>query len=250
MHGAPSREQKIRNAVLLTFCDPLPAGSSLLRNLSHTEWTRLLPWLDRSGLALYFFHRLVQLELCHTLPANVQHRLERNLVDNHARTDDMVAESTSIHCAFEAAGLSYAALKGFSLCPVSVPRPELRSQLDLDFLIAKDDAPAGRVILEARGYRLRSISGRSWEFLANEVQRSSLEDLYKITRHRRVELHLETDGGTRGSLLGRLDVLCFRGLIYRSFRLSNCFWARACTSISTCARSFPVRRITSNFAGT
>ena len=91
----------------------------------------------------------------------------------------MIAESIAIQQEFQEARLSYAKLKGLSLWPSSVPRPELRSQFDLDFLVAEESAPEARKILEQRGYRLYVISGRSWEFKLNEKPGVSLKDLYK-----------------------------------------------------------------------
>ncbi len=129
-----SREQQTREAVLLTFCEPMPPAC--LKQLSAKEWQRLLTWLDTSGLALYFFDRLVELNQTNTVPRDVLARLQRNLAENTARTQGMFAELKAIHLAFHSADLSYVVLKGFSLWPHSVPRPELRSQLDLDFLIA------------------------------------------------------------------------------------------------------------------
>jgi Uncharacterised nucleotidyltransferase len=211
-HARATDDSQIRKAVLLVFCESLPAECDALWHISSKEWQRLLPWLDTSGLALYFFDRITQLGRCGILPPTVLKRLEGNLADNINRTDAMIAESNAIHLSFQEAELAYAALKGFSLWPVSVPRPELRSQLDLDFLIAARDAPKGRQILESRGYRLKAISGRSWEFIANEAQRSSLEDLYKITPHRIVELHLEAEVSGRAPLLARADNLRFRGV--------------------------------------
>jgi len=49
-----SREQSIRLAVLLLFCDPVPEQCSQLIELSEKDWKRLTRWLDQSGLALYF----------------------------------------------------------------------------------------------------------------------------------------------------------------------------------------------------
>ena len=49
-----SRELLAREAVLLTFCDPLPEECSRLLSLSAKQWRDMLYWLDISGLALYF----------------------------------------------------------------------------------------------------------------------------------------------------------------------------------------------------
>lgn len=179
--------------MLLSFCDPVPDRFHQLLQLSNREWRRLLRWLDISGLALYFFDRLVALDLCSALPSPIVDRLQQNLIDNTIRTRGMIDESVAIQLEFQEAGLSYAMLKGFSLCPSSVPRPELRHQFDLDYLIAEESVQQACQILERRGYRLYAISGKSWEFKINETPSVSLKDLYKDLPGRAVELHVEVD---------------------------------------------------------
>lgn len=203
-----TRDQRTRKAVLLTFCDPVPAQSlQQLSQLSANEWQRLLHWLDTSGLALYFLDRMVDLHLWHTLPHAVFARLKQNLVDNAERTRSLINESFSIQKEFQRAGVSYALLKGFSLYPYSVPRLELRSQLDLDFLVAEKNIPESRAILERLGYRLHAVSGRSWEFKTCHIPNASLGDLYKNVPHRCVELHAEKTVPGQRSLLANA---CFR----------------------------------------
>jgi hypothetical protein len=146
------------------------------------------------------------------LPPAVHARLQQNLNDNTTRTESMIAELSAIHREFRRAGLNYAMLKGFSLWPSSVPRPELRSQLDLDFLVANASAPEARRILEARGYHLCAISGRTWEFKKNETPGATLKDLYKNIPCRSVELHIEDGPDNRSSLLARAEIFHFRDL--------------------------------------
>src|SRR6202020_1278000 len=101
------------------------------------------------------------------------------------------------------AGLSYAVVKGLSLSPESVPRPELRHQFDLDYLISETSAREARSILERRGYRLRAISRRTWEFKINETPYVSVKDFYKDLPYRTVELHLEGETPGQDSRLDR-----------------------------------------------
>lgn len=206
-----SGREKIREALLLLFCDPVPRECSRLWLLSDRQWRQALTWLDVSGLALYFLDRIAEQHLEEMIPSRVLARLEQNRVENTERTAQMIAEANAIHAGFQNAGISYATLKGFSLWPVSVPRLELRSQLDLDFLVAEQGAPEARRILEARGYRLHAISGRSWEFKAGEMPRASLKDLYKASPHRVTELHIEPAAAER-SLLARTSRQCLQGV--------------------------------------
>lgn len=235
-----SRERRIREAVLLSFSDPVPGQVELLLHLSSAEWRRLLDWLDVSGLALYFLDRLVQLGLHDTLPKAAADRLQQNLDNNTKRTHGMVEESVAIQRGFQAAGLSYAVVKGLSLFPESVPRPELRHQFDLDYLISEKSAPEARSILERRGYRLRAISKRSWEFKIHETPYVSVKDFYKDLPYRTVELHLEADipgqesrlvrattremFGIRMPVLSAVDL--FRGQVMHIFKELCCEFPR------------------------
>jgi hypothetical protein len=202
----------LRKAALQIFCDSSQEACCSLERLSGTEWPRLLHWLDTSGLALYFFDRLNELNRVDVLPLDVFERLQQNLVDNTARIEGLIAEMSHIHREFQRDSLCYATVKGFSLWPCSVPRPELRSQLDLDFLVAEESAREARRILESRGYHLRAISGRSWEFKKNEMPGTSLRDLYKDVPYRSVELHIEPTANGQPSLLARAEMRTFRGI--------------------------------------
>ena len=206
-------EWSVREAALLIFCEPFPPQCYRLQNLSGKEWRTLLRWLDISGLALYFLDRILELKLADWLPPSVWARLQKNLADNTERTRGMITESIAIQQEFQKAHLSYAKLKGLSLWPSSVPRPELRSQFDLDFLVAEESAPKARRILEQRGYRLYFESGRSWEFKLNEKPGTSLKDLYKALPSHAVELHIESTVSGRSSSLERAERRNLQGCI-------------------------------------
>ena len=198
-------EWPAREAALLIFCEPVPHQCLQLQDLSVRKWRNLLHWLDLSGLALYFLDRIVELQLTDWLPPGVLARLEKNLADNTDRTRGMIAESIAIQREFQAARLPYANLKGLSLWPSSFPRPELRSQFDLDFLVAKESIPEAKKILEQRGYRLYVVSGRSLEFKINEKPGISLKDLYKALPSHAVELHAESNVPGHSSSLERVE---------------------------------------------
>jgi hypothetical protein len=206
---ALSQDQLIRQRVLLTFLDPLPQQCLQLQILSMSQWRHLLRWLDYSGLALYFLDRIAELQLGDLLPEPVFARLQQNLIDNTKRTHSMIAESIAIQQKFQAASLRYAALKGLSFWPSSVPKQELRSQFDMDFLVAEKDIQAARKVLEREGYRLYGAGGRSWEFKRNEFPGISRKQMYKDTGSWAIELHVESSGSSRTSLLERLE---WRGL--------------------------------------
>ncbi len=222
-----SRKQRIRMAVFSSFSERTAGHIELLSTLSPREWSGLLDWLDVSGLALYWLDRLVQLGLHSALPQAAIDRLQRNLDDNTVRTRGMIDESVSIQHDFQTANLSYAVMKGISLSPVSVPRPELRHQFDLDYLIEEKDAPEARRILERRGYRLYAISGKSWEFKIHETPHVSRKDLYKDLPYRGVELHLESGAPGQDSRLGRVIKREMFGIAMPVFSPTDLFLSQA-----------------------
>jgi hypothetical protein len=182
-------EHLVREAVLLIFCDPLPQQCLRLPNLSRRQWQKLLRWLDLSGLALYFFDRVVALQLADIVPAPVLASLEQRLLQNTQRTHSMTAESIAIQHEFQRAGLRYTILKGLSLWPHSVPRSELRLQFDLDYLVDDENLQDARDILVRLGYRPSPSNERGWKFIRNERPALTLKDVYRDTGSWAVELH-------------------------------------------------------------
>jgi hypothetical protein len=207
-----SRAMQLRKAVLMVFCNPVRTELGRLLHATPKEWEELLTWLDTSGLALYFLDRVEEAGLLNSLPAPVVTQLRNRLADNTQRLEELMAESTAIQRSFQKAGLSYAVLKGFSLWPTSVPKLELRSQLDLDFLIADECVDAARHILEDAGYRLNAQDAKNLDFKANEGRTTSLKDLYKAGRIRSAELHKEHVVAGRPSILTRTQKVSFDGI--------------------------------------
>jgi putative nucleotidyltransferase-like protein len=206
-------EQSIRQSVLILLSTPSPQNCSCIEELTSGQWTRLLRWLDFHGLALYFLDRLKQRNEKSVLPASVLTSLERRLHENTVRTRSMFVESTEIQHGFQKLNLRYALLKGLSLSPNSVPNPELRSQFDLDFLVAEEDLPTARECLTRQGYRLYGANGRSWEFKKNERPGITFSDLYKDTGSWRVELHTARNPSPSISILARSEWRDFSGFM-------------------------------------
>jgi hypothetical protein len=233
VRGAPrqaprvSREYQIHEAVLLSFSDTVPDRIELLTRLSLREWRKLLYWLDVSGLALYLLDRFVQLGLSDVLPRSIVDNLQQKMTDNTQRTCGMADESVAIQLEFQKAGLCYAVMKGVSLSPSSVPRPELRHQFDLDYFIAEMSAREARLILERRGYRLYAISGKTWEFKINETPTISMKDLYRDLPYRSVELHLDADTADHGSRLERIQYRKMHGIAMPMFSPVDIFLGQA-----------------------
>jgi hypothetical protein len=191
--------------LLQVFNNPPPQEYSALHDLSPRQWRRLLRWLDLSGLALYFFDRIVALRLADFIPAPVFESLEQRLIQNTQRTRSMLAESVAIQREFQRAGLRYAVLKGLSLWPNSVPNPELRLQFDLDYLVDDEDMQQARDILVRSGYRPSTSIERCSKFVRNERLGLTLKDVYRDIGSWTVELHDVPGGSGQASPLLRLE---------------------------------------------
>jgi Uncharacterised nucleotidyltransferase len=181
--------RKVVEAVVATFHNSDGEAAQQISMLSARDWQKSWHWLDASGMALYFLDRVTALHIESALPTATLKRLRANLADNRERSAAMFAEFTLLNRLFQAAGLVCANLKGFTLSPESCPRPELRCQFDLDFLVDGNQLHLYQEILQQRGYDLFAKTADVWEFKAGSSDLTSISDHYKATPQRSVELH-------------------------------------------------------------
>jgi hypothetical protein len=186
--------KQVVEAVVAVFHDSAERSAHCLSGLTARDWERSYHWLDASGMALYFLDRVESLHLENHVPAATLERLRGNLADNRQRSSTMLVEFASLNQSFQRAGLVYANLKGFSLSPESCPRPELRCQLDFDFLIDGNQLDLARRILSKTGYELMAATPDVWELKAGSDELTRITDHYKWRPQRCVELHFATSG--------------------------------------------------------
>lgn len=183
--------RQLAKAVVAAFRDP--DGAAHRKHLSSfcvRDWQNTLPWLDTSGLALYFLIRLKSLSSQDVIPSSILLQLEQRLADNTVSTATIFQEFVRLNRAFQQVSLTYLNLKGFTLVPDYCPAAALRYQLDCDFLVAEADRKRCEDVLNGLGYTLAFESDRVMEFKAGMSRVPRLSELYKPKLQRSVEIHL------------------------------------------------------------
>jgi hypothetical protein len=104
-----------------------------IEKLNEKEWKQALDFCDRAQLTL-----LLGLICREHLPEWVRDRIDRNLVSNAARWENTKTAYREVASAFQAEGLEFLVLKGFTHCPRFVPDPRHRTQGDLDLLLSPE----------------------------------------------------------------------------------------------------------------
>lgn len=123
------------------------------------EWSRQIGVLDRAGLALPLYARLLEDGRCATLPAPTIAALEERRRDNELRMSAMLKTFGQAVMALRRAGARVACVKGFSLIPEYLTEIWQRHQIDFDLLVAPEDGVRAQQALEKLGYQLTAVEG-------------------------------------------------------------------------------------------
>jgi hypothetical protein len=181
--------RSLKEAVLASFQDSSHNVAARLRGYPEDDWREVLFWLDASGLALYLLDRLRALGIEDSLPAFIRERLETNLLENRLRTAELLRQADEVATEFRQRKIVFAVMKGVTLAPDSVPEPALRSQIDLDFLVDRQDSAAAIEVLENLGYEQHATSGDTVEFRWGPPGKPDIANLYRADIQRSLELH-------------------------------------------------------------
>jgi len=170
--------------------------------------SKLMQWLDESGLALAFLNRSNTPTTCGYLPEEWRGGLEARRRRNAVRLQDMLDEFRRLNEAFYSRGVMAITLKGFSLLPDFCEDPSLRHQTDFDFLVNPGDVDAAAEVLRSCGYSAPQLSYSGESCFTTPLHRvpSRTDDLYATQHHRQVDLHVsltETSPWLRVEFPGR-----------------------------------------------
>jgi hypothetical protein len=198
-------DRRLAEAVLATFRNAASWPEATHVRFKQANWEQNYHWLDASGIALYLLDQITRMGLEGTIPTETLLRLQQNQRDNRARTERMFRDFVEINKEFQLAGLRYVNLKGITLVPGYCANPELRFQVDLDFLVESRDAQCCKEILGGLGYHLTGVNGGSWEFKAGGDVVPALRDMYKPKPQRSVEVHFATDARQTKEIDDRLS---------------------------------------------
>jgi hypothetical protein len=163
-----------------------------MARFSPRDWERTMGWIDRAGLTLYLLERLRACGATDVLPPPVLARFEQNLADNRCRVDHLLNETGCINEKLDQAGVQYVVIKGFSLWPEFCSNPYLRTQCDLDYLVARQYLRSAQNVLLEFGYEGRrgpSVQEFAFERPLQRVP-SQFDSPYKVQTTPLVELHV------------------------------------------------------------
>jgi protein involved in polysaccharide export with SLBB domain len=193
MHNRGVRAERVcelKRAIVAAFAKPAHEVFSVLDGFDEDEWCGVMWWLDISGMALYLLELVRSAGAAGAVPSPVLNALEDREARNRLRTQALMKEAGLIAGWFDAAGMAYALLKGFTLTPDSVPDAALRWQTDLDFLVARGNLRAAQHFIGRLGYARYADAGTTLEFRAGVTGRPDIAKIYSVHSQRALELHV------------------------------------------------------------
>ena len=147
-------------------------------DFSQREWERGIGVLDRSGLTLPFYARLLAAGETPRFPCSTIALLERRRADNDLRMQRMLETFGDAVRALQDAGIRFVCVKGFSVFPEFHDAIWQRHQIDFDFLIAPGEGLRAQTALEQLGYKLTGVAGDDERRLRIPIKHPLSQDAY------------------------------------------------------------------------
>jgi len=160
-------------------------------DFSPREWERHIGVLDRTGLTLPFYARMLEAGDCGRFPLQTIAAFEQRRSDNQERMQCMLKTFGEAVLVLQKAGVQFVCVKGFSLFPEFLEEPWQRHQIDFDLLIAPGDGLRAQLALEELGYKLTAVAGDDERRLRIPVKQALLHNAYLYCRQEggAIELH-------------------------------------------------------------
>jgi hypothetical protein len=186
----------------LSFSGDCSGRLGAIEKFSAQEWTRVLQWLDDSGLAFYFLQKLEETNATNSVPTWARSHLRQNFAANQARVENMSRRFGLLNSRFDDAGIRYVVLKGFSLVPEFCSSAPRRHQGDFDYLVKDDSlAAARRVVLDAGYISKGTYASKQSVFVSPGGEASRDSQQYSAQAPHAVELHTDVwEPGLHGVL--------------------------------------------------
>lgn len=162
------------------------------------DWKRLLQFCNRTQLTLP-----LALRKHPDLPGEVRERLNRNLANTAKRWAGSKQVFSRLTTEFQAGGLDFVVLKGFTHCPLFVSDPRFRVQYDLDLLFPRSALADAYEVLRSLHYEpIGGFEKTPLDHLPAMVQKTGWTwkgDYFDVEMPLRIELHFrlwdeETEG--------------------------------------------------------
>jgi hypothetical protein len=176
-----------------------------LSGLTDAEWRQLIDFCRRTQLAIPFALG------CHDrVPVWVANLFNQNLANNAERWRRTKLAYQEMRGAFEATGLEFVTLKGFTHAPLFVADPRLRAQYDVDLLFPRDQIHAARDVALGIGYEpLGGGKRQAVDHLPTLIRKTGWEwrgDYFDPDLPLALELHFRLwDRGTEGFAIPALE---------------------------------------------
>lgn len=198
-----ARTGALKDAIVACFFLPDNEAARRLGGYDSSDWESALWWIDISGMALYFLDRAQRLNAQTAIAPIVEAALVDRRRRNRLRVKALHQEAAILSDWLRIGHVSYALLKGISLVPDSVPDATLRSQTDLDFLVAERHVALVRYYLRRLGYKLHAQCENTLEFRAGSSGQPDILNMYSPGTQRALELHVVPENDADSGLLER-----------------------------------------------
>jgi hypothetical protein len=190
--------------------------------VSTRQWARHLGVLDRTGLTLPFYARLLAANECARLPKQIVEAFEQRRRDNTLRMNGMLQTFGHAVDALQNAHVHFLCVKGFSLCPDFLEESWQRHQVDFDFLVAPAEVLRAQAALEQIGYKLTGMEEGERRLRLPVTQVLSHHAyLYQPQQGAAIELHTGIQpGGPTDFRLARPETLLAQSEIHTAGSIS------------------------------